>query len=115
MKKPFRILLVEDNPGDTRLVREAFCRPAEHAFDLECVERLSDGLDRLKAKDFDMVYLDLCLPDSCGLETLARVHSRHPTIPITVFSGIDDELVRAEAFKAGAADYVVKGRWPQLM
>jgi len=113
--KPFKILLMADNPADARLVREAFSKSIlrKDAVQLECVERLADGLERLKKGDVDVVYLDLCLPDCCGIETLHKVLAQHPEVPVTVLSGIDDENVKVKALDAGAVDYMVKGKWLQ--
>jgi len=113
LAKAFKILLMEDNAADARLVQEAFftSKLNQNAVQLERVERLSEGLERLKKGDVDVVYLDLCLPDSCGLETLFRVRAQNPEVPVTVLSGIDDEGVRIDALDAGAASYMVKGKW----
>lgn len=111
----FRILLIEDNPGDVRLIREtlsdALQSPApQPAFQLFCADRLSTGLQRLAQGGIDVVLLDLSLPDGHGFETVARCCSHAPDVPIVILTGLDDESLAMEAVKAGAQDYLVKGR-----
>jgi signal transduction histidine kinase len=105
-----RILLVEDNPGDARLLREALNDVANYRFDLEHVEQLSHALERLRHEHFDVVLLDLSLPDSQGLENLAPVRDAAPAVPILVLTGLDDEEVAVRALRVGAQDYLVKGQ-----
>lgn len=106
---PLRILLVEDNPGDARLVREALAESSVHRFELVRCERLRDGLRHLESGSFDLVLLDLGLPDSIGLQTLIRAHAESPTIPIIVLTGNHDEELGISAVRMGAQDYLVKG------
>ena len=110
MSNRARVLLIEDNPGDVRLVREMLRSPAEPGFELEIAERLGDGLRRLSDGDFDVLLLDLSLPDSQGLETLLRVQASTPRIPMVVMTGTDDVDLAIRAVQAGAQDYLVKGR-----
>ena len=105
-----RVLLIEDNPGDARLIREILARARGTQFELERVERLSEGLERLTAGGFQAILLDLTLPDSTGLDTFFRVRAQAPHIPITVLSGYDDEVVAIRAVREGAQDYLVKGQ-----
>lgn len=106
-----RALLIEDNLGDARLIREQLrdANVRSVALDLEHVERLQAGLERLEAGGIDVVLLDLTLPDSQGLETFEKVRARVPSIPVVVLSGLDDEAVAVHAVQAGAQDYLVKG------
>ncbi|MFL7790842.1 MAG: PAS domain S-box protein [Anaerolineae bacterium] len=106
---PLKILLIEDSPGDARLLREMLVEISDTAFDLEWVDRLSTGLERLTQKDIDAVLLDLSLPDSKGLETFTKVHTQEPHVPITVLSGLDDTSLAVKAVREGAQDYLVKG------
>lgn len=104
-----RVLLVEDNPGDARLLREVV-REAEGAhIQLTHVDTLGKALLRLDADQFDVVMLDLSLPDADGLETLVRTHSHTPSVPIVVLTGLDDEGLAIRAVREGAQDYLVKG------
>jgi PAS domain S-box-containing protein len=107
--KPFRVLLIEDNAGDVRLLQELLAERAA-PFVLENVARLSDGLRRLQKGGIDLVLLDLSLPDGLGLETFARLHAEQPGAPVIVLSGMDDEALAVKAVQQGAQDYLVKGR-----
>jgi signal transduction histidine kinase len=110
---PLKVLLVEDNPGDARLIREML-GGAMPGFVLEHVSRLCDALERLvrrpQEQEFALVLLDLSLGETEGLETFRTVRERVPAIPIVVFTGQDDETLAAESLQAGAQDYLVKGR-----
>jgi len=111
---PLRILLVEDNPGDVRLVQEMLrqessSRSPVDRFELECADCLADALALLAGRSFDVILLDLSLPDGQGLETVARMRSAVPEAPLVVMSGLSDEAVAIRAVQAGAQDYLVKG------
>ena len=105
-----KILLVEDNPGDVFLmhlaVREAGMGPVK----LERVQRLRAAMERLERDAFDVILLDLALPDSQGLDTLARALEHASDIPIVVFTATEDEELGLEAVRQGAQDYLVKGQ-----
>src|SRR5271166_1217858 len=103
------ILLIEDNPGDIRLVSEALADPRLARWRLSCCETLSEGLALLSEESFTAVLLDLTLPDCVGADTIARVHRAAPRLPIVVLTGLDDEAIARDAIKAGAQDYLVKG------
>jgi CheY-like chemotaxis protein len=105
-----KILLVEDNPGDARLIEEMIKEEGTAKFELVHVKSLAEALESLGANSFDSVLLDLGLPDSSGLDTLIRVHNQAPDMPIVVLTGLADEAVSAEALRQGANDYLVKGR-----
>ena len=104
------VLLVEDNPGDARLFQELVRDTGAGHLRLEHVTRLSTALDRLSNGKFDVVLLDLSLPDEQGLTTLTRTHAHAPSVPIVVLTGLDDEALAVKAVRAGAQDYLVKGR-----
>ncbi|HVO14991.1 MAG TPA: hybrid sensor histidine kinase/response regulator [Alphaproteobacteria bacterium] len=108
-ESPVRVLLVEDNPGDARLTMEALKEAGAHRFAVTHVERLADAQTRLREQPFDLVLLDLSLPDAKGLSTVRRVEAADPSIPIVVLSGFDNETMALEAVQAGAQDYLVKG------
>lgn len=110
LDKPIRILLIEDNPADARLLKEMLAEITDVSFNLERVERLSDGLERLKEGGVDIVLLDLTLPDSRGLDTFLALEKQAPSVPITVLSGLDDATLAIQAVREGAQDYLVKGR-----
>jgi PAS domain S-box-containing protein len=107
---PIRVLLVEDNAGDARLILELLREAAAHEFDLEQVDRLEPALERLSRVGVDIVLLDLGLPDSQGIETFERARRQVANEPIVVISGTDDEALALDAVRAGAQDYLVKGR-----
>ena len=104
------VLLIEDNPGDARLIREMIAEDPDMPFRVHCAERLGEGLDWLAAGETALVLLDLSLPDSFGLETFTKVFAHSPTVPIIVLTGNDDQNVALSAVKGGAQDYLVKGR-----
>ena len=104
------VLLIEDNPGDARLIREIIAEDAATLFTLQIAERLASGLERLSAGDTSLVILDLSLPDSFGLDTFAKVYAHAPAVPIIVLTGNDDDSLALSAVKGGAQDYLVKSR-----
>jgi signal transduction histidine kinase len=107
---PIKILLVEDNPSDARLLREVLQEMDSAEFEMIHVERLSEALDCLARKRFDVILSDLSLPDTYGLETLIQLHEQAPGIPIIVLTGNDDETLGLKAVQTGAQDYLTKGK-----
>jgi len=105
-----RILLIEDNPGDTRLIREMLFEANGCAAELECEETLASGLERLASERFDVLLLNLTLPDSQGLETLHRVHPSEQKVPVVVLTGLEDDETAQKSLESGAQDYLVKGK-----
>ncbi len=103
-----RILLVEDNPGDARLVLEGL-KEAQAGFEVIWVDRLAKALDRLATQEFDNVLLDLNLPDSTGLETFGKLHEARPQVPVLLLTGLNDEGLALRAVQEGAQDFLVKG------
>lgn len=103
------ILLVEDNAADARLIEELL-KEAGTLFDLTHAERQSTALELLAQRRFDAILLDLGLPDSHGLETLAALVEAARDTPIVVLTGLSDEAVVAQALRQGAEDYLVKGK-----
>jgi len=104
------VLLIEDNPGDARLIREMLAEESAAPFRLTHADRLSRGLELLAQNDVDLVLLDLSLPDSHGLDTFSKVYAHSPKVPIIVLSGNDDQQLALYAVKSGAQDYLVKGK-----
>ncbi len=104
------VLLIEDNPGDARLIVEMIAEDPGAPFVLHTADRLSLGLEHLSAGSTGLVLLDLSLPDSFGLDTFAKVYAHSPTVPIIVLTGNDDHMLALSAVKSGAQDYLVKGR-----
>jgi len=108
--KPINVLLIEDNPGDARLIREFLAENGGGRFHLEWVDHLEEGLRHLDAGEVDLVLLDLSLPQSEGLDTLAAVLAHAPRIPAVVLTALDDAAMAVEAVRRGAQDYLVKGQ-----
>ena len=109
MANPLVIGLVEDNPGDARLIQEMLREPPVAPFRVDWASRLDEALARLERESFDVLLLDLGLPDSQGLATFQDVYARSPKIPIIICSGAADEELAVEAVAHGAQDYLVKG------
>lgn len=111
---PIKVLVIEDHPGDVRLVQELLGDVKEvaggTAFDLESVDNLSEGLERVSEGGIDLVLLDLHLPDSQGLETVKRFRAGAPHTAVVVMTSLDDPDVGLDAVQAGAQEYLVKGR-----
>lgn len=105
-----RVLLVEDNPADARLFTELVRDTGAGLWKLVQADRLSTALERLKREPFDLMLLDLSLPDAEGLDTVMRARAEAPKVPIVVLTGHDDEALAVRAVRAGAQDYLVKGR-----
>lgn len=105
-----RVLLVEDNPTDALIVREELAATTSASFEIVHLEELSQAVSATVDQQFDIVLLDLSLPDSHGFETFARLHDAVPGTPIVVLSGGVDEELAVRAVHAGAQDYLVKGR-----
>jgi len=104
-----RILQVEDEPSLARLLKEYLKMAMGEPFELTWVQRLAEASTALTAQTFDLVLLDLGLPDSFGLEGLHILHQQRPQIPIIVLSGLEDELTAMRTLQDGAQDYLVKG------
>ena len=109
-EKPVKVLVVEDSPTDALLLREALTDERSMQFQTAHAETLSDALRCLQEKNFDLILLDLGLPDSQGLETFARMHDQAPQVPIIVLTGLDDDTLAIQAVKEGAQDFLTKGR-----
>ena len=104
------ILIIEDNPGDIKLISDMLTGHLNQTFILSHVSLLKDALKILGEKKFDVILLDLNLPDSRGLEGLEKIVQQKPRYPIIVLTGLDDENIGMEAIKKSAADYLVKGQ-----
>ena len=107
-KEALRVVIVEDNPGDAGLVRLAFQESNQGPFEIVHVERLNEGLIAIKERAFDLVLLDLSLPDSDGLDSIAWMQGELASIPIVVLTGLDDDRIAVQAVQSGAQDYLIK-------
>jgi signal transduction histidine kinase len=108
-KGAIKILLIEDNPGDARIIKEILGEQKSSRFDLEWVDRLSEGIDHLENNITDIVLLDLKLPDSSGIDTFVRLSKHMPHVPVVILTGTDDEQVATSLLRCGLQDYLVKG------
>jgi sigma-B regulation protein RsbU (phosphoserine phosphatase) len=107
---PVKALLIEDNPGDARLIQLMLAATDDGFFELEHVQRLEAGLERIAQGGIGIVLADLSLPDSHGLETFSSLHARAPEVPIIVLSGLNDTALAVQAVHEGAQDFLVKGQ-----
>jgi diguanylate cyclase (GGDEF)-like protein len=105
-----QVLLIEDNPTDALLLREAVREDALASFEFTIAESLELGLELLQQNQFDVVLLDLGLPDSQGLHSFETVNSAFPEKPVVVLSGLTDQKLALDAVQSGAQDYLVKGQ-----
>lgn len=110
MGERLRVLIVEDNPGDARLLQEVLRESRSMQIEWQHVTRLADGLAALQGGALDLVLLDLSLPDARGLEAVVRTHAAAPHLPIVILTGLDDEVTARAAIGEGAQDYLVKGQ-----
>ncbi|HSL29055.1 MAG TPA: ATP-binding protein [Anaerolineales bacterium] len=109
MKKIVRVLLVEDDPADARLIQLALNEREETVnLDLVWVERLSQALKSMTEGGADAILLDVNLPDSHGLDTVIRMVEQAPMVPIIVLTGLADDVLTIQALQKGAQDYLVK-------
>jgi diguanylate cyclase (GGDEF)-like protein/PAS domain S-box-containing protein len=109
--KPIKILLlVEDNYGDARLLREMIDTQGSQATELIHVASMCEAEKCLSRRPVDLILLDLGLPDAQGLEVVRRARVAAPHVPLVVLTVLDDEALAVEALKAGAQDYLIKGQ-----
>ena len=106
---PTRILLVEDNSLDVRLLREMLKEQTPHKFALAEVGFMGEAETHLAKNAVDVILLDLGLPDAQGLEAVRRAHAAAPGTPLVVLTGCDDESMADKALREGAQDFLVKG------
>jgi DNA-binding NarL/FixJ family response regulator len=104
-----KILLIEDNPGDARIIQEMLKETENIQFNVKHASRLDDGLKYVLMESFDIVLLDLCLPDSKGIDTFNIMIYNAPDLPIIVITGLKDDIFAVNAVRRGAQDYLVKG------
>ncbi|MEZ5014261.1 MAG: response regulator [Chitinophagales bacterium] len=110
-KKWTNILLIEDNPADARLVEIYLNESVMLAPRITKVTELRKGLLMLEENDFDIVLLDLTLPDSSGFETVMTLLREFPAQTVIVMTGLEDDSVAIRSVKAGAQDFIVKGQF----
>jgi signal transduction histidine kinase len=105
-----KVLLIEDSPSDAVLLEESLNNGNHGRFEITHVERLADGLERLRNAKFDVLLLDLSLPDSSGRDTFLYARAEAPQLPIIVMTGDADEAVGLDALRQGIQDYLIKGQ-----
>ncbi|MDJ0934488.1 MAG: diguanylate cyclase [Kiloniellales bacterium] len=108
-------LLIEDNAADARLLQEILADTSHIEFRLTHAETLKDGLERLGKTPFDVVLLDLNLPDSTGLASVDNLLAAHARAPVVVMTGNEEEDLGLRAVAAGAQDLLIKGQLDQAM
>ncbi len=107
--QPLAILVIDDSPSDAHLLEMALHQVPKLKYTFVQEKTLASGIERTKKDKFDVLMLDLTLPDSHGLETVIAAHKSCPNLPIVICTGIEDEEFGIEAVRNGAQDYVVKG------
>jgi len=111
MKKELNILLVEDNKGDERLIRELLGEQKLIRFNIEMASSLKESERKISENLFDIILLDLGLPDSSGLETLIKLIAIFPGLAtIIILTGLNDTEIGLKAVNNGAQDYIIKGQ-----
>ena len=109
--EPIKVLLVEDNAGDARLIRLMLAEGDLPGYAATHVTCLGEALECLSTISPEVILLDLNLPDAHGYQTFARVYQQAPSIPILLMTGLDDQILATEVVRHGAQDYLVKGRF----
>ena len=110
VNRAVRVLLVEDNPGDAFIIQERVEEEKYRPVSMTVASSLAEALSRLKAESFDLILLDLGLPDSMGLETFESMQAAAAGIPVLILTGDDDLSLAAICIERGAQDYLIKGR-----
>jgi DNA-binding NarL/FixJ family response regulator len=109
-RQELKILLIEDNPGDVLLIRELLQESEDFAYVLTNSNNLAEGLELLGKQYFDILLLDLSLPDSKGLSSFFKVKAQFPGKPVIILTGNNDYALAKEAIKSGAQDFLIKGK-----
>jgi signal transduction histidine kinase len=109
-KESIKVLMIEDDQGDAQFIRETLLGVKSVRIDIEHAVRLAAAIDCLAAKAYDVVLLDLSLPDSQGIETFHTLHSEYPDTPVIILTGLSDEDLATNAVQRGAQDYLLKGQ-----
>ncbi len=110
MSEQIRVLQVDDDEVDVKLAKRVLAKCSRPiTFDIQSAGTLADAVERLGSNEYDIVLLDLGLPDSNGIETVQKVMEVNANVPIVVLTGLEDEETGLAAIKSGAADYLVKG------
>jgi len=105
-----KLLLIEDDPADTELLRDILSDIRHTTVDIVCSNRLSAAFKHLEQGGTDVILTDLDLPDSHGLGTVVKINEKFLDVPVIVLSGFDHEDLAIESVKSGAQDYLIKGQ-----
>ena len=109
-KSVARLLLIEDNPADARVLREMFNEQHSKTTELTHVGSMSEAEGYLAEHAVDVILLDLGLPDAQGLEAVRRAHAAAPSTPLVVLTGLENELLAAQSLQEGAQEHLIKGQ-----
>jgi phosphoserine phosphatase RsbU/P len=109
-ESPLKVLLVEDNMADARLLREYMREPGLEWLELSHVSTVAAAIQATRAGGVDAILLDLSLPDAQGLDAVTRMYAAAPGVPVVVLTGLEDEALALRAVQAGAQDYLIKGQ-----
>ena len=115
MNKRLQILVVEDNAGDYLLIEQMLLEIRDFQKDIIHVDALADAIQNLQQKSFDVILLDLSLPDSYGIDSFFRLSQHAPQTPVLILSGLNDMRFAHDAVKNGAQDYLVKGEFEEKL
>lgn len=107
--KNIDLLLIEDNPDDVDILKELFADAGYSTSGFVHADELSAGIELLSVKSFEMILLDISLPDSCGASTFFSIHEKALETPIIIITGNRDEKMIGELLQNGAQDYWIKG------
>ena len=105
----FNVLIVEDNPGDARIIKEMLGDSKMYKYKITVAENLFEAMDFAGKDTNDIILADLNLPDSHGLETFVKIYNQFSEIPVIILSGISDTDLAIKCVSHGAQDYLVKG------
>lgn len=109
MSSHISVLLIEDNPDDSDFFAETLVDIPTETFDLTSVTRLNEALSKLDTQTFDIIFLDLALPDAHGLDGFTKLYEKNATIPVVILTGLDDDKTALDIMRQGAQDYLIKG------
>lgn len=109
--KPIKVLLIEDNLGDFELILRMLDKSENVKFELSHTQKLGSGLELLEMNKFDIILLDLGLPDCEGLNSFKVIFKKYSTTPIIILTGLANEETGIKSIKYGAQDYLVKGEF----
>lgn len=115
MVEKIKVFLIEDDPDDAALIKRMLGKIEKPNFIFKHTQNLSDGLKQLKNENFDVLLLDLVLPESMGLNTFRRTHDQFNKKPIIILTGLSDEDLGVKAVREGAQDYLVKGEFDRQL